>query len=181
MADTVYSPTTVTNPKSRWFLVPDENLDWKRFIIKITEVLLSVVAFAQEEAVHTCVSCEPLYFFEFVSCSAFLFTLLLLVLLSTVLHQRVGVTCWRPLDFGYTAVIFVLFFISSIVFSANNSGSSLEKSAVAFGFLASLVFAVDLVLFYWIHGLPCGSAPTPETSTNGPTTPEAEKLHENGA
>lgn len=57
--------------------------------------LLSFVAFILEEVVNTCVSCSALYFFEFVSCTAFLFTLLLLVLLSTTLHTRVGITGWR--------------------------------------------------------------------------------------
>eukprot|EP00064_Thunnus_orientalis_P021108 superscaffoldBa00006209_g21263 len=59
--------------------------------------LLSLVAFIQEEVVNSCRSCTALYFFEFVSCTAFLFTLLLLILLSTNLHTRVGITCWPVL------------------------------------------------------------------------------------
>lgn len=181
MADAVYSSTTVSNPKSSWFLVPSQVLDWNRFFIKIAEVLLSLVAFAQEEVINVCISCNALYFFEFVSCTAFLFTLLLLVLLSTPLHQRVGLTCWTKLDFVYTAAIFVLFIISSIVFSADNSGSALEKSAAAFGFLASLAFLLDLILFYRTLGFPFGSSQTPDSPPNGPSSPEAEKLNENGA
>uniref|UniRef100_A0A4W6G5F8 MARVEL domain-containing protein n=1 Tax=Lates calcarifer TaxID=8187 RepID=A0A4W6G5F8_LATCA len=92
--------------------------------------LLSFVAFILEEVVSSCISCTALYFFEFVSCTAFLFTLLLLVLLSTTLHTRVGITCWPSLDFYYTAAITLLFFISSIVFAANNNGTDLEKTAV---------------------------------------------------
>uniref|UniRef100_A0A8C9XT84 Uncharacterized protein n=1 Tax=Sander lucioperca TaxID=283035 RepID=A0A8C9XT84_SANLU len=59
--------------------------------------LLSFVAFILEEVVSSCVSCSALYFFEFVSCTAFLFTLLLLILLSTTLQNRVGITCWPRL------------------------------------------------------------------------------------
>lgn len=181
MADAVYSSTTESNPKSSWFLVPSGVLDWSRFFIKVAEVLLSLVAFVQEEVINVCISCGSLYFFEFVSCTAFLFTMLLLVLLSTPLHQRVGITCWTKLDFCYTAAIFVLFIISSIVFSSDNSGSSLEKSAAAFGFLASLAFLVDLVFFYRTHGFPFTSQ-NQENPPNGPTSPsnpESEKLNEN--
>uniref|UniRef100_A0A4W6G524 MARVEL domain-containing protein n=1 Tax=Lates calcarifer TaxID=8187 RepID=A0A4W6G524_LATCA len=101
-------------------------LDWRsgsgsdQFQLK---QLLSFVAFILEEVVSSCISCTALYFFEFVSCTAFLFTLLLLVLLSTTLHTRVGITCWPSLDFYYTAAITLLFFISSIVFAANNNGN----------------------------------------------------------
>lgn len=50
-----------------------------------------------EELVHTCALCSSLYFFEFVSCTAFLFTLLLVILLSTPLHTRVGINWWPRL------------------------------------------------------------------------------------
>ncbi|TNN36663.1 CKLF-like MARVEL transmembrane domain-containing protein 6 [Liparis tanakae] len=60
----------------------------------VSPQLLSFVAFVLEEAVHSCVRCSALYFFEFVSCSSFLFTLLLLVLLYSFLRDRVGVACW---------------------------------------------------------------------------------------
>lgn len=56
--------------------------------------LLSFVAFVMEEVVSNCSHCGPLYFFEFVSCTAFLFTMLLLILLATTLHQRVGINSW---------------------------------------------------------------------------------------
>uniref|UniRef100_A0A8C6SHM6 MARVEL domain-containing protein n=1 Tax=Neogobius melanostomus TaxID=47308 RepID=A0A8C6SHM6_9GOBI len=171
MADAVYSPTTETKPKSRCFLIPTELLDQKRFALKVLEVIFSLVAFVQEECINTCISCSALYFFEFVSCTAFFFTALLLVLLSTPLHQKVGVTCWDRLDFIYTAAIFVFFIISSIVFSSNNSDSALEKSAAAFGFLASLLFLLDLVLFYRTHGLPFRR--TQENPANGPTSPNS--------
>lgn len=56
--------------------------------------VLSFIAFILEETVDSCFSCSPLYFFEFVSCTAFLFTLLLLVLLSTKLHKKIGIEDW---------------------------------------------------------------------------------------
>ncbi|KAF1388558.1 hypothetical protein PFLUV_G00091520 [Perca fluviatilis] len=93
----VYSPTTAPNPKSSWFTVPSDSLDTVRCGVKGLEVLLSLVAFVLEEVVNSCVNCSALYFFEFVSCTAFLFTLLLLILLSTTLQTRVGITCWPRL------------------------------------------------------------------------------------
>lgn len=59
--------------------------------------LLSLVALLLEELVQSCTSCAGLYTFEFFSCSAFLFTLLLLVLLATPLHTRVGISHWPVL------------------------------------------------------------------------------------
>ncbi|XP_062278086.1 LOW QUALITY PROTEIN: CKLF-like MARVEL transmembrane domain-containing protein 6 [Scomber scombrus] len=180
----VYSPTTVSNPKSSIFLVPTDHLDMIRFIIKVLEVVLSLVAFIQEEVVPTCTSCSALYFFEFVSCTAFLFTLLLLVLLSTPLHKRVGIDCWPKLDCLYTGIIAVFFLISSIVFASDNSGTSLEKSAVAFGFMATVAFFVDFGLMVKKNGLPFKRGGKSEPSNGAPPTaaPETEKLNTpNGA
>lgn len=56
--------------------------------------LLSLVALLLEELVQKCTACVGLYTFEFVSCSALLFTLLLLVLLATPLHNKVGISHW---------------------------------------------------------------------------------------
>ncbi|XP_044214478.1 CKLF-like MARVEL transmembrane domain-containing protein 6 [Thunnus albacares] len=177
----VYSSTTAPNPKSSCFMVPSEHLDKIRFLIKVLEVLLSLVAFIQEEVVNSCRSCTALYFFEFVSCTAFLFTLLLLILLSTNLHTRVGITCWPVLDFLYTGIIALLFLIASIVFASNNGDTSLEKSAVAFGFMATLAFAADLGLFVKNNGIPFKKGGKPEPVNGAPTSVEApsetEKLN----
>ncbi|XP_070822524.1 CKLF-like MARVEL transmembrane domain-containing protein 6 [Chaetodon trifascialis] len=176
----VYDDTTTPNPKAPWFTVPSQNLDKVRFAIKVTEVLLSFVAFILEEVVNSCLSCAALYFFEFVSCTAFLFTLLLLVILSTTLHTRVDITCWPSLDFLYTGGVAVLFFIASIIFASDNGGSSLEKSVVAFGLLATIVFVVDLVMFVKSRGSPFKKDGKSETS-NGPVPveapPETERLN----
>uniref|UniRef100_A0A8B9JEP5 CKLF-like MARVEL transmembrane domain containing 6 n=1 Tax=Astyanax mexicanus TaxID=7994 RepID=A0A8B9JEP5_ASTMX len=108
--------------------------------------LLSFVAFVLEEVVSNCTSCGPLYFFEFVSCTAFLFTLLLLVLLVTPLYLRVGITCWPQL---------------------------------VFGFVATVVFFIDLGLFVMNQGIPCLKR---SPAADNPPVPvaEAEKLNANG-
>ncbi|XP_039973051.1 CKLF-like MARVEL transmembrane domain-containing protein 6 [Xiphias gladius] len=180
MATEVYSSTTAPNPKSSLCMVPSEHLDKMRFLVKLMEVLFSFVAFILEEVVNSCVSCTALYFFEFVSCTAFLFTLLLLILLSTNLHTRVSITCWPSLDFGYTASIALLFFVSSVIFASDNTGTTLERSAVAFGFMAMSAFIVDLVLFFKTRGFPWQKDGRLESSNGGPMTveaqPETEKL-----
>ncbi|XP_019719400.1 CKLF-like MARVEL transmembrane domain-containing protein 6 [Hippocampus comes] len=162
----VYSSTVVSNPNAACCLVPSQCLEKVRFIIKLLEVLLSLVAFFLEEMVYVCINCAALEFFEFVSCTAFLFTALLLILLYTKLHRRVGITCWPSLDFVYTMVIAFLFLIASIVFAAINGGTTLEKSAVAFGFLATFAFMADLFLFWRNHGLPFPKGDQAQ-STNG--------------
>lgn len=179
--DQVYNATTVQTPKDRkWFVVPSENLSKIRCAIKVVEVLFSCVAFVVEEIVSNCSSCGPLYFFEFVSCTAFLFTLLLLVLLATKLHQRVGINSWPTLDFSYTIGMAVLFFLASIVFAADNGGTSMEQTAVIFGFLATIAFLFDFGFFFKEKGIPCKQKTSqPTDNTAGPLT-EREKLNSNG-
>ncbi|XP_059195957.1 CKLF-like MARVEL transmembrane domain-containing protein 6 [Centropristis striata] len=176
----VYASTTAPNPKASWFIVPSENLDKVRFGLKVIQVLLSLVAFVLEEMVSSCSSCSSLYFFEFVSCTAFLFTLLLLILLSTSLNGRVGITCWTKLDFVYSCSIALLFLIASIVFASDNSNTTLERSAVAFGFLATVIFFLDAGWHVKTLGSPFAPGGTPQTSNGGPVAvesqPETEKL-----
>ncbi|XP_058232189.1 CKLF-like MARVEL transmembrane domain-containing protein 6 [Hemibagrus wyckioides] len=174
--DAVYNSTTTTESQPnlrRWFMVPSTDLDFMRFCVKVVEVLLSFVAFVLEEVLSSCGSCSALYFFEFVSCTAFLFTLLLLILLSTPLHQKVGISCWPKLDFGYSLVISVFLIIASITFAAGNNGSEVESATVAFGFLASFAFLADVIIFYKTKGFPF------LRPVNQPP-PEAEKLNANG-
>ncbi|XP_056122221.1 CKLF-like MARVEL transmembrane domain-containing protein 6 [Rhinichthys klamathensis goyatoka] len=179
--DTVYNATTTTEqlPKTRkWLIVPSENLDKIRFVIKVIEVLLSFVAFVMEEVVSNCSHCGPLYFFEFVSCTAFLFTLLLLILLATTLHQRVGINSWPTLDFGYTTAMAFLFLIASVVFAADNGQTSLEQGTVVFGFMATVAFFADFGYFLKTRGIPCrkgNNQPADHTAR-----PEIEKLNSNG-
>ncbi|XP_017309055.1 CKLF-like MARVEL transmembrane domain-containing protein 6 [Ictalurus punctatus] len=180
-ADSVYNTTTTAEAPAagsrRWFIVPNPNLDFIRFFVKIAEVLLSFVAFFLEESVNSCTSCSALYFFEFVSCTAFLFTLLFLILLSTPMHQKVGVTCWPKLDFVYSALIAVLLIIASAAFSAHNSGSEMERATVVFGFLAASAFFVDVIVFYRTTGFPfSGTKKQPAVASSGPLT-EIEKLN----
>ncbi|KAM9723711.1 CKLF-like MARVEL transmembrane domain-containing protein 6 [Menidia menidia] len=142
--------------------------------------VLSFLAFVLEELVSSCLSCHPLYFFEFVSCTAFLFTLLLLVLLSTALHAKVGVAYWPRLDFCYTAVVCLFLFISSIVFFALNGGTGLEQGAAVFGLLAALAFGADLVYSLKTRGSPFkngGRAPLANGVPAPGAPPETEKLN----
>ncbi|XP_028326666.1 CKLF-like MARVEL transmembrane domain-containing protein 6 [Gouania willdenowi] len=175
MASEVYSSTTVSNPKDSCFQIPSEYLDLKRFILKICEVVLSFVAFLLEELVTSCSNCSALYFFEFCSCTAFFFTVLLLFLLSTSLHRRLGITCWPQLDFVYTAVIAFMFFIASVILASAKIGLDLEKAAVAFGFLVSFLFLLDVGLFWKEKGFPFkrGDAGSPGSVE---VPPESEKL-----
>ncbi|KAF3855576.1 hypothetical protein F7725_016299, partial [Dissostichus mawsoni] len=56
---------------------------------------------------------------EFVSRTAFLFTLLLLILLATPLHGSVGISCWPKLAFGFLAT---LMFSSDVGYSLQTRG-----------------------------------------------------------
>uniref|UniRef100_A0A8D3CSK7 CKLF-like MARVEL transmembrane domain containing 6 n=1 Tax=Scophthalmus maximus TaxID=52904 RepID=A0A8D3CSK7_SCOMX len=117
--------------------------------------VFSFMAFLLEEVVSSCIGCFALYFFEFVSCTAFLFTMLLLVILATSLHTRVSVVCWPSLDFWFTLLIALLFFVSSVIFATDNNGTSLEKTAVV-----TRNFAPPPLLYYLLLSFTTSSSPS---------------------
>uniref|UniRef100_A0A8C4T2P7 CKLF like MARVEL transmembrane domain containing 6 n=1 Tax=Erpetoichthys calabaricus TaxID=27687 RepID=A0A8C4T2P7_ERPCA len=181
MADApVYNKTTTTNQhnssSAKFFDVPNEHLDVKRAAIKAVEVVLSFIAFICEEVIQTCVSCGALYFFEFVSCTVFLFCLLLLFLLATTFHKKVGITCWSQIDFVFTLLAAVFFLIASIVFAAHNEGTDLEKTAIAFGFLSAFVFSIDFGLIMR-KGNPFKKSQEPPNERTNQDGPEKEHLN----
>ncbi|XP_059911212.1 CKLF-like MARVEL transmembrane domain-containing protein 6 [Gadus macrocephalus] len=173
----VYNSTTVEARAVKTFLVPHKLLSVPRFVVKVAEVLLSFLAFVVEEVVKSCLNCGPLYFFEFISCTAFLFTLLLLILLATKLNGMVGITCWPQLDFYYTAAIALLFLLASVVFAAANGGTSLEYASVALGFLATVAFLLDLFLFWRVSGFPWRSKETAVAGSPTQAAAEVEALN----
>ncbi|XP_069770507.1 CKLF-like MARVEL transmembrane domain-containing protein 6 [Narcine bancroftii] len=154
-----------------------------RCVVKVLEVIFSFLAFILEEVVAFCNICHALYFFEFVSCSAFFLTLLLLIALTTSLRQKVERVNWKKVDIWYTVVIAVFFLIASIVFAAKNEGSTEEKSAVAFGFLASFTFIADIVLYLKEEKWPVSrkeTTPAETTRSSETVKGETEPLNEPG-
>ncbi|XP_048860156.1 CKLF-like MARVEL transmembrane domain-containing protein 4 isoform X4 [Brienomyrus brachyistius] len=114
-ANAVYNVTTVQEPKAgKWLIVPSEYLDKCRFGIKVAAVLFSLLAFILAATVYLCSSCPALYFFQFASCAAFLFTGLLVFFLATPFHRRVGISDWPMLAFGFIAC--VLFLVDAVIF-----------------------------------------------------------------
>ncbi|XP_044149922.1 CKLF-like MARVEL transmembrane domain-containing protein 6 [Bufo gargarizans] len=147
MADTApaYNPTTtVSDVPGKANGVCGSELDLKHLVLKLVQLVLSFVAFICEEVIDQCDSCGGLYFFEFVSCSAFLLSILMLIVYWTPLRKRISIPSFKKIDFWVTAVVGVFFLIASIVFAATMDSSSLGQVSVAFGFLASFAFLVEL-------------------------------------
>uniref|UniRef100_A0A2I3LJQ5 CKLF like MARVEL transmembrane domain containing 6 n=1 Tax=Papio anubis TaxID=9555 RepID=A0A2I3LJQ5_PAPAN len=95
----VYSPTTEEDPGpargprsglAAYFFL--DRLPGPRRVLKGLQLLLSLLAFICEEVVSQCTLCGGLYFFEFVSCSAFLLSLLILIVYCTPFYERVDTT-----------------------------------------------------------------------------------------
>ncbi|NXF14436.1 CKLF6 protein, partial [Rhodinocichla rosea] len=61
-----------------------------RLGVKVTQTIFSLVAVVCEEIVEECFTCSGLYFFEFISCSAFLLSLLILYVYCTNLYESLG-------------------------------------------------------------------------------------------
>lgn len=148
MADpAAYNPTTENlpnKPKKCW----GSELEGKHLLLKIAQLVLSFVAFICEECISQCESCEGLYFFEFVSCSAFLLAILMLVVYWTPLNKKIIIESFKRIDFWVTLVVGVVFLIASIVFAATMDPNGLAKVSVAFGFLASFTFLMEFFFMY---------------------------------
>ncbi|KAJ3593487.1 hypothetical protein NHX12_005821 [Muraenolepis orangiensis] len=153
-ASSPYQPTTEpvrTGAGSRLLGGVRCDLDYLRSylgVLKLVEVVLSLLGFISIEAVMLCAPCGGIYFFEFVSCSAFVVTGFLLVIFSLNLHLR---------DLGNTGVSTVLFFLASLVLACINQGTSAEIAAVVFGFLVTCVYGLNsfLSIRKWRRGDSC--------------------------
>ncbi|XP_067854279.1 CKLF-like MARVEL transmembrane domain-containing protein 4 [Heptranchias perlo] len=115
-------------------------------ILKMVEVILALIAFICIETVKECLPCGGLYFFEFVSCTAFVITGVLLLMFSLNLHTKVLQINWNLTDLVNTVISAIVFFIASIVLAAMNHKRKGEVAAVVFGFLAAGAYSVNSYL-----------------------------------
>ncbi|RXM30101.1 CKLF-like MARVEL transmembrane domain-containing protein 4 [Acipenser ruthenus] len=99
--------------------------------------VLALIAFICIETIMECSPCGGLYFFEFVSCSAFVITGVLLLVFSLNLHTK---------DLVNTGVSTTFFFLASIILAALNHRTGAEIAAVVFGFLVTTVYAFNTFL-----------------------------------
>lgn len=112
-------------------------------ILKVVEVVLSLICFICIETIMLCQPCEGVYFFEFVSCSAFVVTGVLLLIFCLGLHTKVPHVNWTLTDLVNTAASAFFYFLSSLVLAALNKNGSSEIAAVIFGFLVTCVYGVN--------------------------------------
>ncbi|XP_076986026.1 CKLF-like MARVEL transmembrane domain-containing protein 6 [Tamandua tetradactyla] len=151
----VYGPTTEENPGpargARRGLVSyfsPGRLSWHRWVLKGSQLLLSLLAFICEEVVSQCTLCGGLYFFEFVSCSAFLLSLLIVIVYCTPVYDRVENVKVKSSDFYITLGTGCVFLLASIIFVATHDKTSAEIAAIVFGFLASFMFLIDFFIMH---------------------------------
>ncbi|XP_072574339.1 CKLF-like MARVEL transmembrane domain-containing protein 4 [Paramormyrops kingsleyae] len=115
-------------------------------VLKIIEVVLALISFICIETIMMCLPCGGVYFFEFVSCSTFVVTGVLLLLFSLNLHTKVTHINWNLTDLLNTGISTFSFFLASLVLVALNHTSGAEIAAGIFGFLATAVYAFNTVL-----------------------------------
>lgn len=111
--------------------------------LKLLELVLSLLAFICEEVVSQCTLCGGLYFFEFVSCSAFLLSLLILVVYCTPVYDRVDPAKVKSSDFFITLGTGLVFFVASLTFTLTHDNTIAEIAAIVFGMLASLTYLAE--------------------------------------
>lgn len=115
-------------------------------ILKVVEVVLSLIGFICIETVMMCSPCGGVYFFEFVSCSAFVVTGVLLLIFTLNLHTRVPHINWNLTDLVNTSASTFFFFLSSLVLACINHNTGAEIAAVIFGFLVTAVYGLNTFL-----------------------------------
>ncbi|VFV36631.1 cklf-like marvel transmembrane [Lynx pardinus] len=152
----VYGPTTEENPGparggrsglAAYFSLG--RLRLHRRLFKVLQLLLSLLAFVCEEVVSQCTLCGGLYFFEFVSCSAFLLSLLILIVYCTPVYDRVDAVKVKSSDFYITLGTGCVFLLASIIFVSTHDRTPAETAATVFGFLASFMFLFDFASMVW--------------------------------
>ncbi|NXE87713.1 CKLF6 protein, partial [Menura novaehollandiae] len=84
----VYNETT--EPEAKAPCCTLKHLRGWRLPVKAVQTILSFVAVVCEEIVEDCSNCGGLYFFEFISCSAFLLNLLILCVYCTNMYTTLG-------------------------------------------------------------------------------------------
>ncbi|XP_006859234.1 PREDICTED: CKLF-like MARVEL transmembrane domain-containing protein 6 [Chrysochloris asiatica] len=152
----VYSPTTEeAQPHPRGArsglttCFSPGRLKWHRLALKGLQLLLSLLAFICEEVVSQCTMCGGLYFFEFVSCSAFLLSLLIVIVYCTSVYDRVDPDKVKSSDFYITLGAGIVFLLASIIFAATHDKTSAEIAAIVFGFLACIMFLADFFIMLY--------------------------------
>lgn len=148
-ASSPYQPTTepVHSRNMFWGLRFDvEYLKSYFGILKVVEVVLSLIGFICIETISMCSPCEGVYFFEFVSCTALVVTLALLLIFCLSLHTKVPQINWNLTDLVNTAASTFFFFLCSLVLAFINHKTGAEISAVIIGFLVTSVYAVNTFL-----------------------------------
>lgn len=88
-------------------------------------------------------------FFEFVSCSAFLLSLLILIVYCTPFYEKVDTTKVKSSDFYITLGTGCVFLLASIIFVSTHDRTSAEIAAIVFGFLASFMFLLDFAIMLY--------------------------------
>ncbi|KAM6314968.1 CKLF-like MARVEL transmembrane domain-containing protein 6 [Aegotheles albertisi] len=141
----VYNETTEAQAKQprRPFGCTLRHLRGWRLPTKALQAILSLLAVICEEIVVDCIKCGGLYFFEFMSCSTFLLSLLILCVYCTDVYERIGGDKVQEMNFWAMLVIGMGFLCASIVLAMTSSVSAVENAAYVFGFLASGAFLAE--------------------------------------
>uniref|UniRef100_D4A110 CKLF-like MARVEL transmembrane domain containing 4 n=1 Tax=Rattus norvegicus TaxID=10116 RepID=D4A110_RAT len=148
-ASSPYQPTTEPVSQRRGLAGLRCDPDYLRGALgrlKVAQVILALIAFICIETIMECSPCEGLYFFEFVSCSAFVVTGVLLILFSLNLHMRIPQINWSLTDLVNTGLSTFFFFIASIVLAALNHKTGAEIAAVVLCFSAAVLCVIDALL-----------------------------------
>ncbi|KAJ8252380.1 hypothetical protein COCON_G00216920 [Conger conger] len=148
-ASSPYQPTTepVTSRNVfRGIRCDSEYLKSNFGILKIIEVVLSLIAFICIESIMQCLPCGSVYFFEFVSCSAFFLTSGLLLVFSLSIDSKVPHINWSLTDLVNTAASAFFFLLASVVLATLNHMSGAEITAAIFGFLVMAVYGFNTYL-----------------------------------
>merc|ERR1712226_536362 len=113
-------------------------------ILKEVAVLLCLICMVCAMCAPPHLKQEPLgEWYIFVCMTAFWVTLVLLIMYLFHAIEKFHVIPWLMIEFGYCAVWAFFFFTSSLAFAVEGASSPALAAGAFFGFLCTLVYAVD--------------------------------------
>ncbi|ESO82804.1 hypothetical protein LOTGIDRAFT_229820 [Lottia gigantea] len=124
-------------------------------MLRVGEIFLTLIAFSCVAASRN-YYCDYKYasgynYFEFVSISAFISTLIIYIMYIVDLHNKFvfKFVPWKLADCVWCGVYTLFFFIASCVLASNGCSQGGNKAGAAFGFFSTIAIGADGFLAFW--------------------------------
>lgn len=154
----VYSPTTVPNPKSSWFIVPSQHLDKTRFGVKVCEVVSShhsvwsKILIQYQSITHI----RNVFMFQRINVDDgtivnIYFQLIWLVLMKRLINSVTVSLVWQHIQVLNVCLLVVVFLVNLIIILINKVVWSLTGHPQMFSNQKSPKSSSKVLSWHWSH------------------------------